>query len=48
MAQRPNDAAVKDAQVFLEMEECALSMEQKSNDAASKDAQIMLRREEYA
>ncbi len=42
---RTNDAAVKDAQVLLKREECALSMGQRLNDAASKDVQLLLRRE---
>jgi hypothetical protein len=43
---RTNDAAVKDAQIKLRMEECVLSMEQRSNDAALKDAQRMSYKEE--
>jgi hypothetical protein len=39
MEQRSNDAAVKDAQILLRREECALSMGQRSNDAAVQDAQ---------
>jgi len=40
MEQRSNDATVKDVQILLRKEECALSMGQRSNDAAVKDAQI--------
>ena len=47
MEQRSNDAdadaAVKDAQIMLRMEECATSTEQRSNYVAVKDAQIKLR-----
>ena len=45
MGQRSNDAAVKDAQILLKVEECAGDMGQrsKSNNAARKDAQIMLK-----
>jgi hypothetical protein len=44
------DAVVKNAQVMLSREECALSMEQRSNtnDAAVKGARIKFRRGEYA
>ena len=44
------DAAVKDAQVLLKREECALSMGPRlnTNDAAVKDAQVLLRSEECA
>ena len=42
MGQRSNYAAVKDVQIKLRKEECALGMEQRSNDAAVKDAQIKL------
>jgi hypothetical protein len=45
--QRRN-AAVKDVQIMLKKEECALSMGQRSSDAAVKDVQIMLRKEECA
>ena len=52
MGQRSNasDAAVKDAQVLLKREECALDMGQRENvnDVASKDAQVLLRSEECA
>ena len=48
MEQKPNDAALKDAQIMLKREECATGMVQRGNDAASKNAQIMLRREEFA
>jgi hypothetical protein len=34
MVQRSNYAAVKDAEIKLSKEECALSMGQRSNDAA--------------
>ena len=45
-----NDAAVKDVQIELPKEECALDMEQRSQkrDAALKDAQTKLRWEECA
>ena len=48
MEQSTNDAVVKDAQVKLGEEGCALSTEQRLNDAALSDAKIMLRREECA
>jgi hypothetical protein len=51
MVQRPNDAVVKDAQVKLGKEGCALSMGQRTNlenYAAVKDAQINLIEEECA
>ena len=38
MVQQSNDAASKNAQIMLEREECASSMEQRRNDAAVKDA----------
>ena len=47
MEQRSNDAAVKDAQIKLELEECVKSMEQRSNYAALKDVQIIPSEEEY-
>eukprot|EP00984_Skeletonema_dohrnii_P009482 scaffold3624_cov69-Skeletonema_dohrnii-CCMP3373.AAC.3 len=37
---RQNDAAVKDAQIELPKEACALGMGQSSNDAVMKDALI--------
>jgi len=42
MGQRRIDAAIKDVQIKLRREECALGMVQRSNanDAATKDAQI--------
>ena len=40
MGQRSNDAAVKDVQIQLRREECALGMEQRSSNAAPQDAQI--------
>ena len=50
MGQLLNNAAMKDAQIKLKMEECARSMGQRSNakHAAMKDAQIKLRMEECA
>ena len=44
MGQRKNtnDAALKDVQIKLRREECALGMGQISNDVAFKDAQIIL------
>ena len=42
MGHRSSDAIVKDAQIKLRKEECALGMGQRSSDAAVKDAQIML------
>jgi hypothetical protein len=48
MEQRSNDAAVKDAQIQLRQEECALSMGQRSNDAAVMDASIKSSKEECA
>ena len=48
MGQRGNYASVKDAQIMLKKEECALGTGQRSNDAAVKGAQIMLFKEEYA
>ena len=38
MEQRLSDVAVKDVQIKLSKEECALGMEQRSNSAAIKDA----------
>ena len=35
------DAAVKDVQVKLRMEECASGMGQKSSDAVMRDARVM-------
>ena len=45
---KPNDAALKNAQILSSEEECVSSMEQRvnANDAAVKDAQVLLRREE--
>ena len=40
MELRPSYAAVKDAQIIPNEEECALSMGQRSNDAAVVDAPI--------
>ena len=50
MGQRSKYAAVKDAQIMLRKEECALDMGQRlsANYAAVKDAQIKLRKEECA
>jgi hypothetical protein len=50
MGQRENtnDAALKDAPVWLSREECASSMVQRSNDAAAKDAGTKLLEEEFA
>jgi hypothetical protein len=48
MVQRSNYAAVKDAQILLNKEECASGMEQRSNDAAAKDVQVKPSVEEYA
>ena len=50
MEQSSNDAPLKDVQIKLSREECALSMGQRldTNDAAAKDAQIKLRKEECA
>ena len=50
MGQRSKYAAVKDAQIKLEMEVCAKDMGQRlsTNDATEKDAQIMLSKEECA
>jgi hypothetical protein len=48
MVQRPNDAAMKDAQTMSSKVECVLGMGQKSNDAVVKDAEVMLKREECA
>jgi PleD family two-component response regulator len=48
MEQRPNDAAVKDAQSKLGKEEYALCMEQRPNDASKKDALAKLGKEEFA
>jgi len=42
MGQRSNYAAVKDAQILLRKEECALGTGQSIKNAAVKDAQIML------
>jgi hypothetical protein len=49
MEQRPNFAAVKDAQIKSSMEECALGMGQgeRSNDAALKNVQIDPNEEDY-
>jgi hypothetical protein len=47
MGQSKNDAALKDAQIKLKREECALSMELRSNDAELMDAQINPKEEEY-
>ncbi len=38
---RRRNAAVKDAQIELRKEECALITVQRSNDATLKDAQIL-------
>jgi hypothetical protein len=46
--QTSNDAAVKDVQIKLYKEECALSMGQRGNCAAVMDAQTMLKKEECA
>ena len=46
MGQRPNDAAVMDAQNLLCREVCALSMGQRSNDAVLKDVKTILGKEE--
>ncbi len=46
MAQRSNDAAVRDANVSLKREECASGTGQMPKDAAVKVAQIKLSREE--
>jgi hypothetical protein len=43
-----NHAAVKDAQILLSMEDCALGMEQRSRYVALKDAQINPNEEECA
>ena len=45
-----NCARLKDAQIKLRLEECALSMEQRGSEsyAVLKDVQIKLRGEEYA
>ena len=43
-----NYAAVKDAQIKLIEEECALDTEQSANDAVVKDAQIKFNVEECA
>ena len=40
MEQSSNDAAAKDAQIKLGMEECASSMGQSTNYATEQDAQI--------
>jgi len=48
MEQSSNDATMKDAQIKLRKEECALSMEQSTNDAAMSDAQIKSIEEECA
>ena len=45
MEQRSNDVAVKDVQIKLRKEECALGMEQRSSDAAVKDVQTILIKE---
>ena len=42
MGQLLNNAAMKDAQIKLKMEECAGSMGQLLNNAAMKDAQSLL------
>ena len=51
MGQRSNanNAAMKDVQIELRREGCALDMEHRlnTNDAEVKDAQILLGREEY-
>jgi hypothetical protein len=41
MEQRSDNVTVKDAQIKLLKEECALGTEQRSNDAAAMDAQIL-------
>jgi len=46
--QNTNDAAVKDVQIKLVQEECAIGMEQRSNYAPLMDAQIIPNEEEYA
>ena len=48
MGQRPNDAALKDAQIKLSREECASNTEQRSNVVALKDVKIIPNEEEYA
>ncbi len=50
MVQRSNDALLKDAQIMLKREECALDTVQRKNisDAAVQDAQIKLSKEECA
>ena len=50
MGRKSNDAAVKDAQIKLRKEECALGMGHRSstNDAARKDAQVKFGKEECA
>jgi hypothetical protein len=50
MVQRlhPNYAALKDAQIVPNEEECALNTVQRSKDAALKDAQINPNVEDYA
>ena len=48
MGQRPNNAAVKVAQIKVGREEYALSMGRRRIDAAIKDVQIKLSKEEYA
>ena len=47
MGQRPNDAAVMDAQIKLKMEDCASGTGQSTKDAAVMDAQTTLEKEEY-
>ena len=42
------NALLKDAEIKLSGEECALSMGQSTNDAVLKDVQIKLRKEEFA
>ena len=46
MGQKPNVAALKDAQTKLRRVECALNMEQRlnTNNAAVKDAQVLLKK----
>ena len=48
MGQRSNDAARRDAQIKLRMEECASGMGLRSNYAAFKHALLKLKKEECA
>ena len=43
-----HNVAMKDVQIKLKREECALNMVHMSSDAALKDVQIKLSKEEYA